>query len=155
MDPSHAKFTCKRCPPKGDTQTMINQSEIGLEIKDTLEVGHTNTSEVIWLATTMYHSVVTSVRILWSNLPPQGETARAAIKSMPCCIRLLQSKTTPFCLLNFERKEMRPMHQIHNCKLISHMLNPHYRNVCACYNNKIFRIRKCQCYNELRSCSEK
>ena len=43
------------------------------------------------------------------------------------------------------------MHQIHNCKLISHMLNPHYRNVCACYNNKIFRIRKCQCYNELCS----
>ena len=64
VDPCHAKFTCKRCPPKGDTQTMINQSEIGLEIKDTLEVGHTNTSEVIWLATTMYHSVVTSVRIL-------------------------------------------------------------------------------------------
>ena len=43
---------------------MIDQSEIGLEIKDTLEVGHTNTSEVIWLATTMYHSVVMSVRIL-------------------------------------------------------------------------------------------
>ena len=64
VDPSHAKFTCKRCPPKGDTQTMINQSEIGLDIKDTVEVGHTNTSEVIWLATTMYHSVVTSVRIL-------------------------------------------------------------------------------------------
>jgi hypothetical protein len=46
VDPSHAKFTCKRCPPKGDTQTMIDQSEIALEIKDTLEVGHTNTSEV-------------------------------------------------------------------------------------------------------------
>ena len=43
---------------------MINQSEIGLDFKDTVEVGHTNTSEVIWLATTMYHSVVTSVRIL-------------------------------------------------------------------------------------------
>ena len=58
-------------------------------------------------------------------------------------------------LLYIEWKEMRPMHQIHNCKLISHMLNPHYRNVCACYNNKIFRIRKCQCYNELCSCGEK
>ena len=46
VDPSHAKFTCKRCPPKGDTQTMIDQSEIALEIKDTLEVGHANTSEV-------------------------------------------------------------------------------------------------------------
>ena len=29
-----------------DTQTMIDQSEIALEIKDTLEVGHTDTSEV-------------------------------------------------------------------------------------------------------------
>ena len=57
-------------------------------------------------------------------------------------------------LLNIEWKEMRPMHQIHNCKLISHMLNPHWRNVCACYNNKISIIRKCQCYNELCSFGE-
>jgi hypothetical protein len=46
VDPSHAKFTGKRCPPKGDTQTMINQSGIAFEIKDTLEVGHNNTNEV-------------------------------------------------------------------------------------------------------------
>ena len=39
-------FTGERCPPEWDTQATVDQSEVALEIKDTLEVGHAHTSKV-------------------------------------------------------------------------------------------------------------